>query len=142
MARKQKKPNVETIAAQLIDSTQELGETTDVKPSAGATATTVGTEGDRVTEFGQPFNIAHHNVAGVELRKHPRFKQYQFHFRNPVPHEVDQMLKDNGWVFRPTEEVYTKQWGEGGPGVSYVESSRLYKDICEQLAPEQAKGRF
>jgi hypothetical protein len=84
-----------------------------------------------------PFSIAHHNEAGLQLRKFDRFKQVQLAFASPISGDVEGRLVAAGWRYRPEEKVYTKQFGENGAAAAIVEAKRLYDELVEKLLDEK-----
>lgn len=86
-------------------------------------------------------SVAHHNAAGVQLLKHDRLKQAQLRFTVPVPTEITKQLREEGWTHRPTEGIYTKQYGDQGEGPSLTRAKHLYFRFVEQMAPASEQGR-
>jgi hypothetical protein len=88
-----------------------------------------------------PQAIAHNNVAGVTLLKHHQFKQSQLKFRDEVPSDIQEQLRQEGWTHRPAEGVYTKQFGDQGEGASLTRAKHLYHQLVKQLTPVTAQAR-
>jgi hypothetical protein len=127
-----------TLTTNVATATKEVGH--HAAPQATPHEGVATTDNEPRVDFNKPIPIAANHVAGVELRKFDRFKQMQLQFQNAVPENIQQLLKQNGWTHRPAEGVYTKQYGDSGPGTAYVEARRLFQQLCKQLAPGQDRG--
>jgi hypothetical protein len=98
---------------------------------------------DAMNAFRRPsrhtLTLAHDDRAGIRLLKHHRFKQTQLRFERKVPHVAAQRLYLTGWVWRPAEGVFTRQFGNQGEAVAIDEARRLFDALCRELLPAQTE---